>query len=177
MQGFTFSVRSFGGALFYWWEEIYRVDIYRIAFIGHREIYGHCRLEDQIEQIARDKLCEKEYVEFYVGRNGDFDISVASAIKRAQNAVGHHNSCLILLQPYPMKDDAYYEKFYDELQYPVDSRTHPKAAITKRNCWMVENAELLVAFVEEGRNGGAMTTLKYAQKLGVEIINLAICDE
>lgn len=71
-----------------------RVDIYRIAFIGHREIYGHYRLEDEIERIVRDKLYEKEYVEFYVGRNGDFDISVASAIKRAQNAVGHHNSCL-----------------------------------------------------------------------------------
>ena len=150
------------------------MEIYRIAFIGHREIYGHYRLEEKIEQIAREKLHEKEYVEFYVGRNGDFDISVASAIKRAQKAVGHHNSCLILLQPYPMKDDEYYEKFYDELQYPVDSKTHPKAAITKRNQWMVENAELLVAFVEEGRKGGAFNTLKYAQKIGVEIINLAL---
>ena len=56
------------------------MEIYRIAFIGHREIYGHYLLEDQIEQIARDKLYEKEYVEFFVGRNGDFDISVASAI-------------------------------------------------------------------------------------------------
>ena len=171
-------MRSFIGAHFFIrGEETYRVEIYRIAFIGHREIYGHYLLEDQIEQIARDKLYEKEYVEFYVGRNGDFDISVASAIKRAQNAVGHHNSCLILLQPYPMKDDEYYEKFYDEVQYPVDSRTHPKAAIKKRNRWMIENAELLVAFVEKGKNGGAMTTLKYAQKLGVEIINLALQDE
>ena len=153
------------------------MDIYRIAFIGHRETYGHYRLEDQIEQIARDKLYEKEYVEFYVGRNGDFDISVASAIKRAQNAVGHHNSCLILLQPYPMRDDEYYEKFYDEVQYPVSFKTYPKSAITKRNKWMVDNSELLVAFVEEGRKGGALTTLKYAEKKGVPIINLALQDE
>ena len=144
------------------------MEIYRIAFIGHREIYGHYLLEDQIEQIARDKLYEKEYVEFYVGRNGDFDISVAAAIKRAQNAVGHHNSCLILLQPYPMKDDEYYEKFYDEVQYPVDSKTHPKAAIMKRNQWMIDNADLLVAYVEEDRSGGAMTTLKYAKSKGVK---------
>ena len=91
--------------------------------------------------------------------------------------MGHHNSCLILLQPYPMKDDEYYEKFYDEVQYPVDSKIHPKAAITKRNQWMVENAELLIAFVEEGRKGGALTTLKYAEKQGIDIINLAICDK
>ena len=153
------------------------MDIYRIAFIGHREIYGHYRLEDQIEQIARDKLCEKEYVEFYVGRNGDFDISVASAIKRAQNAVGHHNSSLVLLQPYPTKDDPYYEKFYDEIWYPIDGKTHPKAAITKRNQWMVDNADLLICYVEEGRKGGALTTLKYAEKQGVEIINLATREE
>ena len=176
-EGIHFFGAFLRGRTFLFGEETYRVDIYRIAFVGHREIYGHYRLEDQIEKIVRDKLCEKEYVEFYVGRNGDFDISVASAIKRAQNAVGHHNSCLILLQPYPMKDDEYYEKFYDEVQYPVDSKTHPKAAITKRNRWMVENAELLVAFVEEGRKGGAMTTLKYAHARGLEIINLALRDE
>jgi len=44
------------------------MDIYRIAFIGHREINGYYQLEDKIGQIARDMLCEKEYVEFYVGR-------------------------------------------------------------------------------------------------------------
>ena len=72
-----------------------------------------------------------------------------------------------------MKDDPYYEKFYDEIWYPIDSKTHPKSAITKRNQWMIDNADLLIAYVEEGRNGGAMTTLKYAEKKGIEIINLA----
>jgi len=169
-------VRSFGGALFVW-EVLESVDIYRIAFIGHSVIYGQYRLEDRIEDLIREKLHTKEYVELYVGRNGDFDISVASATKRAQEAVGHHNSSLVLLQPYPMKDDPYYEKFYDEIWYPIDSKTHPKAAITKRNQWMIDNADLLVAYVEPDRKGGALTTLKYAQKQGVEIINLAEVEE
>jgi hypothetical protein len=76
-----------------------------------------------------------------------------------------------------MKDDPYYEKFYDEIWYPIDSKTHPKAAITKRNQWMIDNADLLVAYVEPDRKGGALTTLKYAQKQGVEIINLAEVEE
>ena len=154
------------------------MDIYRIAFIGHRYIEGHYGLEDQIENIIREKLHSKEYVELYVGRNGDFDISVASATKRVQKALGHHNSSLILLQPYPMKDDPDFEKFYDEIWYPIDSKTHPKAAITKRNQWMIDNADLLIAFVYPDQKGGALTTLKYAEKQGVEIINLAIhCQE
>ena len=153
------------------------MQIYRIAFIGHREIHGHYRLEEEIEKIVKDKLYEKEYVEFYVGRNGDFDISAASAIKRAQKNVGRQNSSIILVRPYPMKDDEYCEKFYDEVHYPVDSKVHPKAAIIKRNKWMIENAQLLIAFVEEDRKGGALTTLKYAEKQGVEIVNLALCED
>ena len=167
-------MRSFVGAHFFILEEDCRVDIYRIAFIGHRKIYGNYRLEDQIEQIARNKLCEKEFVEFYVGRNGDFDISVASAVKRAQKASGLSNGCLILLQPYPMKDDEYYKKFYDEVSYYEGIRTHPKAAITMRNRQMIDYADLLVAYVEDSRRGGALTALKYAQSRGVNIINLAI---
>ena len=150
------------------------MEIYRIAFIGHREILGHYWIEDKIEQIVRDNIRMKEYVEFYVGRNGMFDILVASVIKRVQKAVGHHNSSLILIQPYRMADDQYYEEYYDEVQYPVDVGTHPKAAITKRNRWMIENADLLVAFVEEDRKGGAEAALKYAKKLGRSIINLFI---
>ena len=153
------------------------MEVYRIALIGHREIYGQYRLEDRIEDIIRKKLHSKEYVEFYVGRNGDFDISVASAIKRAQKNVGHHNSCLILCQPYRMKYDEYYEKFYDEIWYPVDSETHPKAAIIKRNQWMIDNADLIIAYVESDRQGGALRTLKYAERKGVKIINLAEQDE
>ncbi len=127
--------------------------------------------------MIREKLCTKEYVELYIGRNGDYDILVASAVKRAQTAIGHHNSSLILVQPYRMKDDPYYEKFYDEIRYPVEEKAHPKAAITKRNQWMIDNAELLVAYVEEDRKGGALTALKYAERQCVEIINLAVRDK
>ena len=55
-------MRSFGGALFYL-EEHQLLEIYRIAFIGHREIYGQYRLEDKIGNIIREKLHSKEYVE------------------------------------------------------------------------------------------------------------------
>ena len=65
------------------------------------------------------------------------------------------------------------EKRIEEIQYPVDRNTHPKSAITKRNRWMMENSDLLIAYVEDGRKGDAMTALRYAERLGVKIINLA----
>ena len=147
--------------------------IYQIAFIGHRKIEDFRGLEEQIEQIACRLIKEKVFVEFYVGRNGDFDVLAASAVKRAQGKQGNHNSSLILLQPYPTKDDGYYRDYYDEVCYPVEGRVHPKFAITKRNQWLVNHSNLLIAFVEAGRKGGAFATLKYAQRYGVAVLNLA----
>ena len=51
-------------------------------------------------------------------------------------------------------------------------KTHPKGAITKRNRWMVEQADLLICYIER-EEGGAFTALKYAKKQKKTIINLA----
>ena len=150
-----------------------RVEIYRVAFIGHRYIDNIIKVENKIEKIVRELFCEHDYVELYVGRNGDFDISAASSVKRAQKIYGTTNSSLILVLPYSIKDESFFAEFYDEIYYPLNPKIHYKSAITKRNKWMVDNAQLLIDYVEEGRNGGALTTLKYEQKKGTRIINLA----
>ena len=72
-----------------------------------------------------------------------------------------------------MRDDAYYQSYYDEIWYPIDEKTHPKAAITKRNQWMIDHADLLIAYVEPLRIGGALTVLNRAKKKCVETVNLA----
>ncbi len=149
------------------------MEIYRVAFIGHRYIDDIIKVEGVIEAIAKKLLREHDYVEFFVGRNGDFDISVASSIKRAQKSYGIQSSSLILVLPYNVKDECFYAEFYDEIYYPLDNKTHYKKAITKRNKWMVDNSNLLIAYVEEERKGGALTALKYAKKKGIVIINLS----
>ena len=150
------------------------MEIYRVSFAGHRELYGIRDIEDRIESLARELLRTKDYVEFYMGRSGDFDISSASAIKRAQNGLDSRNSSLILVLPHSVKDQEYYESFYDEILLPIDANIHFKASITKRNEWLVDKTDLLVAYVEHP-HGGAYKTLKYAEKLGIKIINLADC--
>ena len=56
-------------------------EIYRVSMIGHRvvEDYG---IEEKLYELFWELLRTKEYVEFYLGRNGDFDILAASVIKR-----------------------------------------------------------------------------------------------
>ena len=70
-----------------------------------------------------------------------------------------------------------YKNYYDEITIPdVCYGKHFKAAITERNRWMVEQADLFICYVER-EEGGAYTALKYAKKLEKEVINLAEDEE
>lgn len=89
-------------------------EIYRVTMIGHR-IVGDFDIEEKLYDLFKNMLRTKEYVEFYLGRNGDFDILAASVIKRLQKNYRNDNSALILVLPYPVKDYEYYEKYYDEM--------------------------------------------------------------
>ena len=152
---------------------VFKMEIYRVAFIGHREIRDIRYIEDSIEKIALDLLYRYEFVEFNLGRNGDFDISAASAIKRAQKKYETKNNSLNLILPYQSKNECFFQEFYDEIYYPLDRKIHYKSAILKRNEWMIDNSDLLVCYVEKDKQGGALKSLKYAQSKEMEIVNLA----
>jgi hypothetical protein len=114
----------------------------------------------------------KEYVEFYIGRNGDFDEFAATVIKRVQKQLDRGNSALILTLPYTVKDIEYYEDYYDEIVIPdAIGRAHPKAAITLRNRWMVDTADLVIAYIEH-EQGGAYAAVRYAEKNNKKVVYL-----
>lgn len=145
------------------------LDIYRISFIGHREVDDFFFVEDQVYSVVSDLIRTKEYVEFYVGRNGEFDTLVASVIKRAKRELGEHNSSLILVIPYSVSEMEAYENYYDEVEHPQElHNAHYKSAITKRNEWLVDKSDMLIAYVTHDY-GGAAQCLKYAIDSGIEI--------
>lgn len=146
---------------------------YRIVLFGHRDFRAHSLLDEKLFVLIRDLIVEKPFVEIYLGRNGEFDCYAASLIKRVQKAFGNANSTLICVLPYFDKNICYYEAYYDSIIIPACLHNiHPKGAITKRNRWMVERADLFIGYIEQ-ENGGAYQAMKYAQKLKKPIINLA----
>ena len=148
-------------------------EIYRVVLFGHRDFNGHRTLDKHLNVILKDIIRSKAYVEMYIGRNGEFDIYAASLVKQLQKETGKETNVLICVLPYLDKNLKCYEEYYDEVMIPEDiGRTHPKGAITKRNRWMVERADLVICYVER-EQGGAYTAMKYAKKLRKEIINLA----
>ena len=148
-------------------------DIYRVAFFGHRRIDRLGEIEERLVPILKELILTKEYVEFYIGRNGEFDEFVASLIKRVQKQLDRGNSVLILTLPYTVKDIEYYADYYDEIVIPdAIGKAHPKAAITLRNRWMVETCDLVICYIER-EEGGAYEAVRYAKKNNKEVIFLA----
>ena len=149
------------------------MDIFKVGFIGHKEVENFFNVEQQqIHDNVIKLLDEKEFVEFYIGRNGEFDIMVASVIKGIQRDRGTYNNCLILVLPYDVADMDSYEEYYNEVMIPRELyKVHYKAAIEKRNEWIIDNTDLMIMHVTK-EEGNSAKCLKKAQELGREIINI-----
>ena len=54
---------------------------FTVSFFGHRMIDNALEIENRLEQLIRTLLHEHEYIEFLVGRDGEFDQLVSSTIR------------------------------------------------------------------------------------------------
>ncbi len=149
------------------------MNIFTVSLFGHREIYDLRELENRLAPIIKELIKTSFYVSFLIGRNGEFDEYAASVIKRTQEDVGKENCEISLVLPYTVSKLEYYEKYYDSIIIPEHLRhVHPKSAITLKNMWMIEQSDLVIAYVEHNF-GGAYTAMKYAKKLNKNVINLS----
>lgn len=153
------------------------LDIYTVAFFGHRYIDNLFKVEELLEEQIRKLINEKEYVDFLVGRNGDFDQCVSSTVLRVRKNVRDDNSSLLLVLAYPTAEYLNNEESFHDYYSDVDisyaaSKAHPKSAIQIRNREMVDKADLIICYIEK-EEGGAWRTLKYAKDKEKAIVNLA----
>ena len=70
----TMYIVIFGGEI---------VQIYTVSFFGHRRIADWQTAETRLFRQISELIKTKEYVEFLIGRNGDFDRLAASAFAAA----------------------------------------------------------------------------------------------
>ena len=114
------------------------LDIYTVAFFGHRYIDNPFKVEELLEEQIRKLINEKEYVDFIVGRNGEFDQCVSSTVLRVRKNVRDDNSALVLMLPYPtaeyLNNEEYFHNYYTDVEIScAASMAHPKSAIQIRN--------------------------------------------
>ncbi len=152
------------------------MNTYTVSFFGHRYIDNPFPIEKALEELISSQLQSKEYVEFLVGRNGEFDQLVSSAIRRCKRNIRDNNSAHVWVMPYVTADYRDYEEdyraYYDEVEVFSSVESHYKAAFQARNRSMVDRSHLVVFFVER-KEGGACQTMRYAIQQGKDYINLA----
>lgn len=146
------------------------------TFAGHREVF-QVNISDKLDAAICKIIETDNSFHFLVGGMGNFDGLCASAVRRAKKKYPEKQISLELVLPYLTQElnenKSYYEASYDDVIVPIElAGVHYKSAITKRNRWMVEKSSWLIAFVYRDF-GGAFTTLRYAEKKGLQIINLA----
>lgn len=147
------------------------------TFAGHREAHAAGVTERINEALETILQTDAEFC-FYTGGMGEFDRLCAAAVRRAKR---EHPNCkieLVLVLPYLTEslnaNKKYYESEFDGILVPMELMgVHYKGAIQKRNRWMVDQSDYLLAYIRRDF-GGAFETWKYAKrKADLVILNIA----
>lgn len=144
----------------------------RITFCGHHDEWGIDELRGKI-LVEIENFAKDDTVEFWLGGYGAFDSFALRCCKEYK--ASHPTAILLFVTPY--LDPDYLKRRdvsldgYDDIVTPPNENTPPRYAILKRNEYMVDRSDLLIAYVNYGW-GGAAKTLEYAIKRHKKYINL-----
>ena len=152
------------------------MDIYTVSFFGHREIENALEVERKLEAKITELIQTKQYIEFLVGREGEFDILAASVVKRVKKQMDYANCSLIWVLPYMKAEFRDNEKnfleYYDDVEVcEQSSKAHFKSAMQIRNRAMVDRSDLVISCIQH-KSGGAYKTVQYAEKQAKNIFAL-----
>lgn len=140
-----------------------------VTFCGHSDILASDmpgikeKLYTEIE-----KLINQGASEFLLGGYGDFDLMCAKVIRELKQK----NTDIISVLVVPYIDRDYDKTLYDCSEYPPIETVPKRLAIIKRNEYMVNKSDAVVAYVTHDW-GGAYQTLCYAKTKKKNIISIS----
>ncbi|MBQ8474772.1 MAG: DUF1273 family protein [Clostridia bacterium] len=150
-----------------------------VCFTGHRVIAADVAevLEDSLRK-AIGIYIRRGYTCFITGGAIGFDSMAARCIATLKREHGNIQHILAL----PCRDQtANWKKlsdlsFYKEMLGSADlvvytSQLYEEGCMQKRNRYMVDNSSVCISYVRSSR-GGSAYTYKYAEKQGLEVVNL-----
>ena len=145
-----------------------------ITFCGHSNCLFSDEEKEKLKQLLIKETRKNPTCKFYLGGYGDFDSFCLRTLRELKKEF--QDIELIFITPYIDKNYSKLELakyYYDDIIFPPIENVPRKFAILKRNEWMVDSADLVIAYVKYSW-GGAAKTLKYAKRKKVPIINIAL---
>ena len=147
-----------------------------VTFAGHSQIQDCEALAEKLMQALQKSVPQNEKVSFYCGGYGEFDALCARVCRAFRKS---HPRCeVVLITPYITEaeqkklKDLQEKHLYDAIVYPPLESVPLRYAISRRNEWMANEADLLICYISH-TFGGAYKTVKFAQRKKKKIIHLA----
>ena len=135
-------------------------------FIGHSQCYN-LNMTMLKEKIIF--LIESGIDTFLSGGMGEFDRVAAHEVHQLKKQYPHIKNNLVIAYLDAKIDD---RELYDEIVFPEGQELcYYKAAIPKRNRYMVESSSYAICHITHSW-GGAATTYTLAKKKGVKVIDI-----
>ena len=147
----------------------------RITFAGHARLSYGTEVIASLYEMVKALRDEGGELTCYLGGYGSFDAACAAVCRKLKQEMGGVE--LVYVSPYRSLSeqakikDLLARGLYDASLYPPIERTPTRFAISKRNEWMVENADAVIVYVGHAY-GGAYRSLRMAKVKGKRIFNL-----
>lgn len=135
-----------------------------VTFCGHSEVYEEKAVREWLRPAITDAVNNGANL-FLLGGYGMFDRIAAGVVWKLKADYPHIQSILVLAYLNQKVDAA----SYDRTTYPPLESIPRRYAILHRNRWLVDNSDLVIAYVTHGW-GGAATTLRYAARKKKQIV-------
>ena len=141
-----------------------------VTFCGHRNLSDNTineRLTDTITKLFLKAMTDNLPISFYCGGYGEFDYLAESTVDKVRN--NFPNTCCekVFITPYITKSyqwrNEQMKQRFDDIIYPPIENVPYRYAIIRRNEWMIDVADIVIAYVKDSW-GGAARTLEYAQR-------------
>ena len=146
-----------------------------ITFAGHSLISSVKKIKEMVKEQIRNNIVDVKLVNCYLGGYGDFDEICARACRELKQE--YDDIEIVYVTPYISLSE---QEKIKEMQrcglcdtsiYPPIENVPLRFAISKRNEWMMTNADLIIAYVNRSF-GGAYKSLQVAKRKKKKIINI-----
>ena len=141
------------------------------CFFGHKD--APSSIYEKLEGAIETAIVEDGVTSFLVGNQGQFDGMVLSALRKLKTKYPHINYNVVLAYM-PAEKESWNLYEYGETMLPEGIESiHPRYAISWRNKWMVQESDVVIAYITHSW-GGAAKQVERARKRNKLVLNMAI---
>ena len=145
----------------------------KVTFIGHR-ILLPTEIKQKLKTVIENEI-KSGCRNFIIGSHGEFDKTVLDILLTLKNTYPKIKIEVVITNYNPKIQDEIIIKEnpkYETVMFEIED-LHPKQRITASNKQMIDSCDSLICYVQPNAwKSGAKTTMNYAKKKGLKIINL-----